>query len=276
MNISKIIAVISKIQGIKAIVLGGSQSRHEADKHSDYDIGLYYESGTLDITALGGSLKELDDEHREGLLNSPGQWGPWINGGGWLAVDGVPVDILLRDINKVKNVIQDCIDGSITIDYQSGHPFGFLNTIYAAETHYCKPLWQDSSEPIDNLKSLLYSKEEYPPLMRVSMIKKFLWEAEFSLACGRKAAFKGDVNYIMGSVFRAVCSWVQVLYALNNRYLMNEKGALKWVSSLKHKPNGMEERVKLSYKLFAEGDAKEGYQILDGLLSEIEDLARKI
>jgi predicted nucleotidyltransferase len=276
MNLPKVVDVLSKVPGVKAIALGGSQSRHEADEQSDFDIGLYYEDNTLDLAALGQSLKALDDGHRDSLLNLPGQWGPWINGGAWLTVDGVPVDILLREIKKVENVILDCIEGKITIGYQCGHPFGFVNAIYAAETHYCKPLWQGETVSLDKLKALLYSKGEYSPLMRETIIKKFLWEAWFSLECGRKAALKGDFNYAMGSLFRTVCSWVEVLFAINNHYLMNEKGALKQVINLNHKPVDMEARVKIAYKLFVEDGAEQAYQVLDGLHNEIEGLSSEI
>ncbi len=276
MNMDKIIAVLSKVPGVSAIALGGSQSRKEADANSDYDIGIYYNNKDLNRIALGDSLKNLDDQHRENLLNPPGEWGPWINGGSWLTVDGIPVDILLREINHVKVVLKDCLSGKVTIDYQCGHPFGFVNTIYAAETHYCKPLWQDEHMALDKLKALLHSNGEYSLQMREAVIRKFLWEAWFSLECGRKAAFKGDINYAMGSVFRTVCSWIEVLYALNNIYLMNEKGALSRAHMLTRKPVDMEVQIKTVYRLFMDGSAEKAYQILDDLHREIASLSSEI
>lgn len=276
MQLSKIVESLSKVRGVKALALGGSQSLNEANEHSDFDIGLYYNTNNLDLVALEKSLKALDDGRGENLFNPPGQWGPWINGGAWLTVDSVPVDILLRDLQTVKNVVEDCIEGKITIDYQCGHPFGFVNAIYAAETHYCKPLWQDDSATLDQLKDLLHSKGDYSPQMREAVIRRFLWEAWFSLACGRKAAFKGDLNYMMGSMFRTVCCWVEVIYAINNTYLMNEKGALSRISNFNHKPVDLETRVKTAYKLFADGSVEQAYQLLDHLHSEIEGLCSGI
>ncbi len=273
MDLVKIIQAISKVEGVKAIALGGSQSRNEASETSDYDIGVYYTTDNLDILGLEAVLKVLDDEHRDNLLNVPGEWGPWINGGGWLTVDGVAVDILLRDIKRVENVINDCIEGKIIIDYQCGHPFGFVNSIYAAETHYCKILWQDKTKQLERLKAILYFKGEYSPLLKEGVIKKFLWEAWFSLACAHKAAVKGDVNYVIGSVFRTVCSWIQVIYAVNNRYLMNEKGTLSIVKNLEIKPNDMEKRVKKIYISISEGRAEEAYEMLEDLHKEVEALA---
>ncbi len=273
MNMQNIVSALSKVPGVSAIALGGSQSRKAADKNSDYDIGIYYKNQALDLITLADSLKKLDDKHRDNLLNPPGEWGPWINGGSWLTVDGTPVDILLRETGRVEAVLKDCLSGRITIDYQCGHPFGFVNTIYAAETHYCIPLWQDDTSALDRLKALLHSEGEYPSKMREAVTAKFLWEAWFSLECGRKAAHKGDINYACGSVFRAVCSWVEVLFALNNMYLMNEKGALPGVSALGLKPVDMEARVKSSYRLIMDGSATEAWQVLGALHSEIDGLS---
>jgi hypothetical protein len=39
-SLDKIITVLSKVPGVSAIALGGSQSRGEADVNSDYDIGV--------------------------------------------------------------------------------------------------------------------------------------------------------------------------------------------------------------------------------------------
>lgn len=273
MNLDKIILALSHVPGVLAIALGGSQSRSEADPLSDYDLGLYFNQGELDIPALAECLKSLDDEHRDGLLNAPGEWGPWIIGGGWLTVDGTSVDLLLREVHHVEAVLKDCISGNITIDYQCGHPFGFVNTIYAAETHYCKPLWQNSPAVLDELKALLYSKGEYSPPMREAVVKRFLWEAWFSLICSRKAADRGEINYAMGSVFRTVCSWVEVLYALNGAYLMNEKGALPRISGMSYKIVDMEIRVKKVYQLLAEENTEKAYILLNELHNEITRLS---
>lgn len=276
LDLDILVRALSQVRGVNAVALGGSQSRGEAAVNSDYDIGVYYLAGALDEIGLSNCLQELDDNHGEKLLNPPGEWGPWINGGAWLTVGGAPVDILLRETGRVEAVLGDCLAGRITVDYQCGHPFGFTNTIYAAEIHYCKPLWQDSSAPVGRLKGMLAADGGYPAAMREAVIRKFLWEAWFALSCARKPAVGGEINYAMGSVFRAVCAWTEVLYALNSRYLMNEKGALRKVEGLALRPEGMEKRVLEAYGLLAAGRAGGAYAILDGLHAEIETLAAGI
>lgn len=270
MPFSKIVDAFSPVSGIEAIVLGGSRSRDAAKPDSDYDIALYYNAGELDTASLARAVTALDDGRRDGLLNPPGQWGPWINGGAWLTVGGQPVDILLRDIGRVRGIIRDCVEGIITIDYQCGHPFGFVNTIYAAETHFCKPIWQAEGKPVDSLKSLLYAYGGYSPKMMETIIAKFMWEAEFSLACGRKAALGGDAHYALGSIFRSVGSWVQVVYAVNETYLMNEKRSLSNIGRLPNLPCDIEEEAGRIYRLLSSGAAEEGYAMVDRLHSRMK------
>ena len=41
-----------------------------------------------------------------GLMTAIGDWGPWINGGAWLTVAGTRVDLLYRELDKVRGVIE--------------------------------------------------------------------------------------------------------------------------------------------------------------------------
>ena len=70
---------------------------------SDIDIGIYYKSESFDITAINQIATELDDENRNNLVVPPGAWGDWINGGGWLVINGYHVDLILRDKNGGTN-----------------------------------------------------------------------------------------------------------------------------------------------------------------------------
>lgn len=273
--LDRVVERLAGVPGVAALALGGSRGRGDARPDSDFDVGLYYRAEILDLPALDAALRALDDAHRDGLLNPPGAWGPWVNGGAWTRVEGLPVDMLLREVGRVEAVIGDCLAGRVTIDYQAGHPFGFLNAIYAAETHYCRPLWQDASRSLDGLRALLHSEGEYPPRMREALAGRFSWEAEFSLATGRKAALAGDVHYALGCAFRAVGAWVQVLYAVNERYLMNEKGSLPGVRTLPQAPAEMEGRVGRAYALLAQGAAEEAWSLLEALHGQVAALAER-
>jgi predicted nucleotidyltransferase len=86
---------LSKVPGVRAIILGGSRARGDAGANSDYDIGLYYEHGDpLDIASLERAVAMLDDAGPTASVTAIGGWGPWINGGGWLTVGGTRVDLI--------------------------------------------------------------------------------------------------------------------------------------------------------------------------------------
>ena len=63
----------------------------------------------------------------------PGGWGPWVNGGAWLRIDGVAVDWILRDLDRVERIWADCREGRYEVGVQAGHPFGFWSPCYVGE-----------------------------------------------------------------------------------------------------------------------------------------------
>jgi predicted nucleotidyltransferase len=220
--LNQVVARVSKIEGIRAIVLGGSRARGTADERSDIDLGIYYD-GThpFAIPALGAAAKELDDRHADGLVTSFGEWGPGVNGGGWLEMRGNHVDFLYREIGAVRDAIEDCVEGRPRSIYQLGHPLGFHIQIYAGEVHVCRPLY-DPANVVAQLKSRVH---EYPEKLRTAAVTKHLFDAEFEISIAAKPAERADVMYVAGCLFRAAGFMTIVLYALNRKFFLNEKGA---------------------------------------------------
>jgi predicted nucleotidyltransferase len=220
--LTRVVARVSQIEGVRAIVLGGSRARGTADERSDIDLGIYYDGKhPFSVPALGVAAKELDDRHSDGLVTSFGDWGPAVNGGGWLEIQGNHVDFLYREIGAVRDTIEDCIAGRLRSIYQLGHPLGFHIQIYAGEVHVCRPLY-DSSGTVARLKALV---SEYPEKLRTAAVTKHLFDAEFEISIAAKPAERADVMYVTGCLFRAAGFMTIVLYALNRKFFLNEKGA---------------------------------------------------
>src|ERR1700719_3887543 len=177
--LTRVVARVSKIEGVQAIVLGGSRARGTVDERSDIDLGIYYDGKhPFAIPALGAAAKELDDRHSKNLVTSFGDWGPGVNGGGWLQVRGHHVDFLYREIGAVRDAIEDCIAGRPRSIYQLGHPLGFHIQIYAGEVHICRPLY-DSAGTVTRLKSRV---SEYPEALRTAAVTKHIFDAEFEIS----------------------------------------------------------------------------------------------
>ena len=264
MNIESLIEyVVSEIRivsGIKAIVLGGSRARGTNHSASDIDLGIYYDSHSpLKVKELSKVAEKLDDEQRADLITQIGGWGPWINGGGWLHIQSMPVDFLYRDLNKVEDVINSCLDGMVEIFYQPGHPHGFISSIYLGEIAICKPLW-DPEGIVTRFKATVLP---YPIALQKSLIQKFRWEIDFSIGIAQKSVAKSDVAYAAGCCFRSAMCMLQVLFALNKEYWLNEKGAVAIANNFKIKPANFQERINEVFtSLAASPDALDAFIIL--------------
>ena len=115
---------------------------------------------------------------------------------------------------------------------------------------------------------------EYPPALKSALIRNKLWEAGFALDTARKPARRGDVFYVTGCAFRCVACLVQVLFALNERYFVNEKASTRTVQSFAFLPDMFGETV--ASVLGCVGDDADALisniHVLDGLVSDVRDL----
>jgi Nucleotidyltransferase domain len=236
---------LKHVPGIVAIAVGGSRARGTADPSSDTDLGLYYQAGSpLDVAVLDAIAAECDDRKCAGLVTAIGDWGPWINGGAWLQLDGRPVDLLYRETKKMETAIDMAIDGRVEIVHQGGHPFGFLSSIYVGEVVHCQPLW-DPDRWVANAKAKIGG---YPERLRRELIRRFSFEAGFNLLIAEKPGKRSDVTYVAGCLFQCIGCLLQILFALNQEHWMNEKGALALADRFDLVPSRFKERVERAWR----------------------------
>jgi Nucleotidyltransferase domain len=210
---------LAVIGGVKAVVLGGSRARGTARDDSDTDLGLYYDSSEpFPIAQIDAAARDLDDRHILGLMTPSGAWGPGVNGGGWLQIDDRHVDILYRDLGRVREVVERCVRGQIEAFYQLGHPIGFQGQIYAGEIHFCRPFY----DPAEEIKTLKLLVAKYPPEMGRALVVKHLFDAQFEANIALAPAERGDLGYVSQSLSRACGFAVLVLYAINERFFLKE------------------------------------------------------
>lgn len=269
--IHDIVDEVKNVSGIRAIVLGGSRARRTHTSSSDIDLGIYYDSHELlDLNELAKVAAKLDDEERPDILTGIGDWGPWINGGGWLRIQTFPVDFLYRDLNKVSAVIDACLNGNVEIYYQPGHPFGFSSSIYLGEIAICQPLW-DREGLIEGLKNRI---SPYPIALQKTVIQTFVWEIDFSIGIAKKSVERADVAYASGCCFRGVMCMLQVLFAINKEYWLNEKGAVAIANGFAIKPANFQSRVGEIFGLLNTTPESIGKSI--ALLSELSEEMRSL
>lgn len=267
--LNKIVREVKDIPGVVGIVLGGSRARGNNLENSDIDIGIYYDEYLgFNTEDLSVAAAKLDDEHRENLVTPIGGWGPWVNAGGWLTIDGYHVDFILRDIDRVEEEINDCIEGKITTNYQTGHPHGYLNVMYMGEVSICNILL-DKYKKIAQLKN---KTKPYPKRLKDVMVNYFMFEACFSLMHAESNIDKDDISYVAGHIFRSVSCLNQLLFAANEEYCINEKRAVKIIDSFEIKPKNYKKRIDEIFTLISSNpeDTKKAVEILKEIIDEVD------
>ncbi len=266
--LDKVVYELADAAGIQAVVLGGSRARGTHSPESDIDIGIYYDKETLDLAALNKVAKLVDDEHRDNLVVPPGEWGKWVNGGGWLVSGGYHVDFILRDAKRVENVISECQEGNVSAHYQTGHPHAYLNVMYMGELAVCKVLWDKQG----NISALKQAAEKYPPKLKRAIIGFFEFEAEFSLMFAESNTGRNDVYYVTAHIVRSVSALNQVLFAINEEYCLNEKKAVGMIDHFTIHPPGYRDKVNSIFAA-AGTDGANACVLLRHLIDEVKGIA---
>jgi len=159
---------------VVGVLLCGSRARGEHTPESDFDLGLYYRP-PLDIDALQDLARDIAGP--EASVTRPGEWGPWVDGGGWLHIGGTAVDWLYRDLDRVRRSWEHAQAGRYDFHFQVGHPFGVPDFMYAGEVALGVVL----ADPPGDITALQQAARCYPPLLRDALFAG-LWEASFDIA----------------------------------------------------------------------------------------------
>lgn len=239
-TLNSLVADLSQIETIAAVVLGGSYCIGLATENSDLDIGLYYhETALFDIDQIRGIAAKYNVDESFTVTGFY-EWGAWVNGGAWINTVSGEVDFLYRNIEQVNATIDKAKSGIWENDYEQQPPFGFSSVIYLAETYYCHPLY-DPHAIIQHLKNEL---KTYPPNLRQTIIQQALWAAEFTLWQAEKFARKADLYNAAGCVTRALKKIVDALFALNETYPMGDKRAVQLLEQLPKCPDRLGSQVE--------------------------------
>lgn len=261
---------LQEIPCVDAVVLGGSYARGTANDSSDVDIGIYYGANVqIDLAALNRVAQHFDDAHRPDLVTAPGGWGPWVNAGGWLTIDGQHVDFILRDTQRVRAVIAECELGQISAHYQPGHPHAYINAMYMGELAVCKMLWDAGGE----VRALKARAVRYPAALKASLLGFYGFEAGFSASLASTYATTQDSYYVVAHVVRSISALNQVLFAFNEQYCINEKRAVSMIDTFPHHPRNYQRRVHAIVEAGGR-DMPHACTLLQALVVDVQELVR--
>ncbi len=195
---------MAEIPGVVAVTLGGSRATGTATPDSDWDFGLYYQ-GHLEpehVAALGWP----------GQVFGPGDWGRIVNGGAWLDVEGVRVDLIYRDLDEVRHWTAEAEDGRFEIHREVGYVAGIATYILAGELAVGKVLAGELPRP-----SFPVRLQETAPPMWYRLAAGAVYFADVY-------ARRNDRVGCLANLTQAVLATAQGRLAATGQWALNEKG----------------------------------------------------
>ena len=192
---------LARTHGVVAVVLGGSRALATADEDSDWDLGVYYQ-GEVDLMALS----------HWGEFHAPGSWGRIMNGGAWLQVAGLRVDVLLREIGVVTQWTECALRGEFEVDSLLGYVAGIPTYSLLAERAIARPL-----------RGTLPDAVNYPARLAEAAPERWRFCRRFTLEHARSRARRGDVVGAVAQAAKAVIEEAHARLCEQRRWVLNEK-----------------------------------------------------
>lgn len=246
--IDDVVSALSRVKGVRAVALGGSRSIGTANPASDYDMAVFQDKiDDIDVPALEAALEQLagsKPKMTDKLALAEFQLG------------GHKVELFFRRFDVIASEIEAARKGHFRRWPHALHAAGYLSTVLISYIAYARPVW----DPQGQLARLVAATDPYPETLRNQMLSTFKVEAALSLMHAAKVRLADETPYIAGLYSRAVATWTLILFALNRRYPIIDKGATKIIMTLPQHPENYAART---IKLFRDLGAGNLQQVRD-------------
>ena len=234
------IEALKGVSNVVALVLGGSHARGVAQEASDIDIGIYYrEAAPLPVGEVRSIAESICTPGSLPVVTELYGWGPWVNGGAWIQTPATKVDFVYRNLDQLRDVIEEGQRGVWRHDYDQQPPYGFRSVVYFGETHFCLPLY----DPEGEIRELKKAVACYPARLKTRIVQEGLWGAEFGMWSCDGFAASADVYNAAGCMTRAAQYLVHVIFALNEEYFLNDKHVNRILAQLLKSPHDCAARI---------------------------------
>src|SRR5262245_5398941 len=149
---------LKRVPGVAAAVLGGSYAFGTQGEDSDLDLAVYYEPETPFAIGEIRRIAATVSRNNDSVVTDFYGWGSWVNGGAWIHTSAGKLDLLYRNLDQVRQTIDEAHQGIVHHDYYQQPVYGFYSVIYLAETAACIPL----HDPMARVADLKRKVAKYP------------------------------------------------------------------------------------------------------------------
>lgn len=203
----RFVAELAALPGVVAVVLGGSRAQGTHRPDSDWDLGVCYRASAQPVDPA--SIRALG---YPGVVSERGAWGPLVDGGAWLEVDGCPVDLLYRDLDAVEHWLREAEGGRFEILHQNGYVVGAPTYLLAGELAIARPL-----------HGAVPSVGGFPDLLRDEAARRWQALSRTALVFADGHARSGETVGCAGMLAHAVLAAAHAALAERGEWALNEK-----------------------------------------------------
>jgi hypothetical protein len=197
---------LSGLPGVVAVVLGGSRASGVSGPDSDWDLGVYYRKSIRVLDP--GDVRRLG---HVGHVSGLGAWGPIVNGGAWLTVAGVRVDVLFRELDVIEGWLEESTDGRFEVLTQNGYIVGAPTYLPVGELALCAVLYGTIPRP------------SFADALAAAAPPRWRGQAEVSLMFARDYARTGNAVCCIGMLTDAVLCTAHARLTQRRERALNEK-----------------------------------------------------
>ena len=206
--LDQLTARLAELPGVLGVALGGSRAQGTARPDSDWDLAVYYR----DVF----DPQDLRDLGWPGEVSEIGGWGGGIfNGGGWLTVDGVAVDVHYRDLSVIDHIQSEAEAGRFWTEPLMFHVAGIPSYLLLAELALNRTLSGDLPRP------------DYPPALQAAAPGAWWSKAQMLFDyTARYHARQGRTMLCLGLLTEAAAVAAHAVLAEQARWITNDKQLL--------------------------------------------------
>lgn len=197
----RLVDVLAGLPGTQAVALAGSRAIGVVDASSDWDVTVYYR-GEADTRALAAL----------GPVHPPGSWGRLMNGGAWLQLDTLKVDVMLRDLDAVEHWSARAEEGRFEVDPLLGDLAGRPTYSLLAEWSVGRVLRGD-----------LPRSPPFPAALAAQAPLRWRSSRDFNLAVAAMHAQRANIAAVAGLAARAAMEEAHARMSEQRRWTLNEK-----------------------------------------------------
>lgn len=271
MNAENIIANLTEtLKGITdgafSIALSGSRCKNMSDDDSDIDLYILVDD-LKPYDDIYDIVTKVSDSGAPIYLLTDTEATPF-GGAIDFRCNGIPIEVTVKKFSKVKQQLDNCIDGKFDIVPQTWTSNGYYTFICLSEINYLKPLWE-SDNFIKNYKEKI---ECYPEKLRNSIISVFwgranTWINNFHY---ESAISRGDYLFTSPIVLHTVLDMVQIIFALNKVYFTGDKRLESTLRSMPYCPISLLENLPFLLQASDDKDRLQSqYDILKNVVKEL-------